>query len=300
MSGEGSLGNDCIEMANMSNFLKIPLGQPAIFEFGGPDAVRFLNGQVTQDVRLVAGGRLSLPSCITDAKGRLQFRVAVMASPDLKGLWVVGEADQADALEARLTRYLIADDVDTKALFGKYSLYHLIPPPHAVPVGVVALESQRFGEIGMDWFAAENASVDMDVDLKMLEGEALEHFRISRRVPKWGAELHEGILPPEAGLDRTDISYAKGCYIGQEVISRIKSAGKVNRQLAAFRLDESVPVAAGDALVGESSDAGLLTSVSPLAESGERLALGYVKRGHDAAHLMIRDKNGDLHRVSLA
>lgn len=284
----------------MSIFFKIPLGQPAIFEFRGPDAVRFLNGQITQDVRLVAGDRLSLPSCITDAKGRLQFRVVVMASPDLKGLWVVGEADQADALEARLTRYLIADDVETKALSGSYTLYHLIPPPHAVPVGVVVRESQRFGEIGIDCFTAENASMVIDGDWKTLEGEALEHFRISRRVPRWGAELYEGILPPEAGLDRTDISYAKGCYIGQEVISRIKSAGKVNRQLAAFRLEKSIPVAAGDVLVGEFSDAGLLTSVSPLEEDGERTALGYVKRGQNAAHLKVRDANGGLHPASLA
>jgi len=284
----------------VSNFLKIPLGQPAIFEFTGPDAVRFLNGQVTQDVRRVAGNRLSLPSCITDAKGRLQFRVVLLASPDLKGLWVVGEADMAAALEARLTRYLIADDVETSDLSGSYSLFHVIPPPHAVPAGVVERESQRFGEAGMDCFVAADVLADFGGEWKSLEGEALEHFRISRHLPAWGAELYEGILPPEAGLDQTDVSYAKGCYIGQEVISRIKSAGKVNRRLAAFRLDESVPAAAGDALVGEVSDAGVLTSVSPLAECGARIALGYVKRGQDAANLKVRDAQGVLHPVSPA
>ena len=52
------------------NYRRIdPPGSPALLEFRGPDAVRFLNGQLTQDVRRVAGGRISLPSCVTDAKG---------------------------------------------------------------------------------------------------------------------------------------------------------------------------------------------------------------------------------------
>ncbi len=66
------------------------------------------------------------------------------------------------------------------------------------------------------------------------DGDLTEFERIGRGIPKWGAEITEGMLPPEAGLDATDISYSKGCYIGQEVISRIKSAGKVNRRLVKF------------------------------------------------------------------
>jgi tRNA-modifying protein YgfZ len=278
-------------------FLKIPLGRPAIFQFTGPDAVRFLNGQVTQDVRRVADGRLSLPSCITDAKGRLQFRVVLMAAPDQKGLWVVGEADLASALEARLTRYLIADDVEVSDLSGSHALCHVIPPSDPVPDGVLARESMRFGQAGTDCFFVDEAAMDMDGSWETLEGDALEHFRISRHIPKWGAELLEGMLPPEAGLDRTDVSYAKGCYIGQEVISRIKSAGKVNRRLAAFRIGESIRVAAGDALVGDSCDGGVITSVSPLAEDGWRSALGYVKRGQDAGRLKLRDAGGALHPI---
>lgn len=67
----------------MSGARRIDCGVPALLEFRGPDAVRFLNGQLTQDVRLVAGGKVSLPACVTDAKGRLQFRVWLTEAPHL-------------------------------------------------------------------------------------------------------------------------------------------------------------------------------------------------------------------------
>ena len=63
---------------------------PALLEFSGPDAVRFLNGQLTQDVRKVMGAKFSLPSCVTDAKGRLQFRVWLTATEN-GNLWVEGQ-----------------------------------------------------------------------------------------------------------------------------------------------------------------------------------------------------------------
>ena len=70
-----------------------------------------------------------------------------------------------------------------------------------------------------------------------------ETLRIEAGVPRWGAELNEDTLPPEAGLDRAAIDYHKGCYIGQEVISRIKSVGHVNRSLTGFA--SAAPLAAG-------------------------------------------------------
>lgn len=195
-----------------------------VLEFSGPDAVRFLNGQVTQDVRKVIGTGEVLPSCVTDAKGKLQFRVWI-AEGDARAVLVFCRTEMTADLAARLTRYLIADDVEVK---------------------------DRSGEVSIADFDA----VEMD------EGE-----RIAKGIPKWGAELTEGMLPPEAGLDRTDISYNKGCYIGQEVISRIKSAGKVNRRLV--KLDAN---ATGELMDADGKVCGEVTS------SIGNLALGFVKR----------------------
>lgn len=279
---------------------RIDLGRPSILEFRGPDAVRFLNGQITQDVRRVLGTESALPSCVTDAKGRLQFRVTITESATAV-LWILAPPGTAAELEARLTRYLIADDVETADLSGTHALVHLTAlPATGPPPGVLVRASARFGRPGVDLLIPVDQEFPTDAEATPLSGGALETFRIAARVPAWGAELVEGMLPPEAGLDETDISYHKGCYIGQEVISRIKSAGKVNRRLTAFLLDEKSPAAAGDGLVSGDAEAGSLTSVAPLACDGRRAALGYVKRGRDPETLHFRAADGVLRPIQLA
>ena len=277
----------------MSGIHRIDLGTPSLLEFRGPDAVRFLNGQLTQDVRRVAGGKISLPSCVTDAKGRLQFRVTVTETGD-GTLWIAGLAGRAEDLEARLTRYLIADDVEFGDLSGKYELHHFTGLMQESPSGVVARESDRFGLAGTDWWIPVGQTVEFPAGVELLEGDALEALRISNGVLAWGIELLEGMLPPEALLEETDISYHKGCYIGQEVISRIKSAGKVNRRLTRFVFDADVPVVPGPL----ENAAGEVTSVSPLAADGVRHALGYVKRG--AEDLFFKAADGAIYPVAKA
>ena len=220
--------------------MKADLGKkPGALEFSGPDAVRFLNGQITQDVRKVMGTGLVLPSCVTDAKGRLQFRVWI--AEGCGGVLVICREGMTEDLETRLTRYLIADEVEVRDVSDKF----------------------RIGDFAIP---------EMD-----------EAERIEKGIPRWGAELKEGMLPPEAGLDATDISYNKGCYIGQEVISRIKSAGKMNRRLTKFAFET-------EGIIGEITDTegktcGEVTSVSGLH------GLGYLKRGvEEKAELRVGDQ----------
>ena len=218
--------------------MKADLGEkPGVLAFTGPDAVRFLNGQVTQDVRKVMGSGLVLPSCVTDAKGRLQFRVWIAEGSDPGTVLVFCREGMTGDLEVRLTRYLIADDVGVGDL-------------------------------------SEEISVD---DFDFPHGELTETDRIQQGIPKWGSELTEGILPPEAGLDTTDISYNKGCYIGQEVISRIKSAGKVNRRLVKLSFDGEGCI--GDMMNAEGKSCGQVTSACGA------IGLGFLKRSAAAEEL---------------
>lgn len=280
----------------MSLIHRIEIGFPALLEFRGPDAARYLNGQITQDVRLVADGKRTLPSCVTDAKGRLQFRVWISASD--AAFVVEGPAEDRDPLEARLTRYLIADDVECSDLTGIWRIVHFTGPLEDAPPGVIARGSARFGSTGVDWWIPAGLEVGFPGGIAALEGESLEAFRIARGIPAWGAELAEGMLPPEAGLDATDISYQKGCYIGQEVISRIRSAGKVNRRLVRLGIDASVAVQGLELVDPSGASAGVLTSVSPLPEGATRPLLGYVKRG--ASSIRLRSADGVLHETSPA
>ncbi|HWJ45482.1 MAG TPA: hypothetical protein VNR63_08845, partial [Gaiellaceae bacterium] len=96
----------------------------------------------------------------------------------------------------------------------------------------------------------------------------VERWRIESRIPRWGRELDDAILPAEAGLEETHISFSKGCYPGQEPIARQHYRGKVNRRL---RLLDVQDAEAGDELVLDGKTVGRITSTA----SG--VALGYVR-----------------------
>jgi folate-binding protein YgfZ len=98
-----------------------------------------------------------------------------------------------------------------------------------------------------------------------------EALRIAEGVPRWGADMGPDLLPMEAGLEPVAISYSKGCYIGQEVIQRVKTYSEPPRMLVALDLDTPLP--AGTAL---GDGAGTLTSVSGLK------GLGVVRKEHQA------------------
>ena len=99
--------------------------------------------------------------------------------------------------------------------------------------------------------------------------EDVERWRIESRIPRWGRELDENILPAEAGLDETHISFSKGCYPGQEPIARQHYRGKVNRRLRVLELAGGAQ--AGDELTLDGKTVGRITSTA------NGVALGYVR-----------------------
>jgi folate-binding protein YgfZ len=253
-----------------------------LLAFRGPDAERYLNGQVSQDVRDL--GETALPACVTDAKGRLQSFVRVFRGAD-GSPWVEGPAEQREELEARLGRYLIADDAEIHDISDEWQLVHVVDTLNAPEFeGGFVRHARRISPDGFDlWLPTGSSLPDLEI---VTEGEA-ETRRIQARLPKWGADLTPGILPPEAGLDKTSICYHKGCYIGQEVLSRLKTVGKLNRRLAALLVEpETEP---GSAFEFADKAAGKLTSIAPWPnESGLHAALGYLeKSAFEAGELTI-------------
>ena len=115
----------------------------------------------------------------------------------------------------------------------------------------------------------------------------LERLRIEAGTPVWGRELDETILPAEAGLDETHVSFTKGCYPGQEPIARLHYRGRPNRRLAVIEVDAASP---GDEIFLDEKAVGRVTSAVP----GK--ALGYVRREvpEDAA-LQIGGAEARLH-----
>ena len=99
-------------------------------------------------------------------------------------------------------------------------------------------------------FGGEGIATDFPGAVEVLDAELeptlapdeLELRRIEAGVPRWGRELDDAILPAEAGLDETHISFSKGCYPGQEPIARLHYRGHVNRKLQVVELDDETAV----------------------------------------------------------
>lgn len=238
----------------------------------GGDRVRFLNGQVTNDMRKTEAGSC-LYTAVLNAKGQLDAVCHVRA---------VGEAFLIDApaglgetLLERLDRYLIADDVTLTDVSDQWHLVHAFGPLPELPLPPDAIlhQCERFGGAGTDVLSREPWSLPEE---ELIGPDEVEALRIRNGVPAWPAELQPGLLPPEAGLDRTAISYDKGCYLGQEVISRMKRAGKTNRHLVQLEVPAGTEPGL---LLADGAEAGEVTSVAPGAPAGSTtLALGYRKR----------------------
>jgi folate-binding protein YgfZ len=131
---------------------------------------------------------------------------------------------------------------------------------------VVALGEE--GEIPNDELGEPGAEL-IDSELEpTLSAEEVERLRIEAARPAWGKELDDSILPAEAGLDETHVSFTKGCYPGQEPIARLHYRGKVNRGLRALEVEGAQPgeeIHYGEKVVGRVTSA-----------VGDR-ALGYVR-----------------------
>ncbi len=143
----------------------------------------------------------------------------------------------------------------------------------------------KFAEPGWDISvdAAQHGALLQELSLRwtLCDSDAAEVMRIEQGIPRWGRELTEEIIPIEANLEQRTIDYQKGCYIGQEVISRMKISGQTNKRLCGLISMDNIPLQAGMKLVPPSTPGGKEVGWITSAARSERkeIAIGYVKRG---------------------
>jgi len=249
----------------------------------GADASRFLNGQMTNDLRR-ATATSAIQASILNAKGKLSAHVFV--SMDNDGAFLLdADSELREELPARLERYIIADDVQVEDVTGHFSILHFLAERPAGGTSSRTVASERFGSAGWDCWSAHVPESELRQPFAerfvFYDDGCAETFRIERGVPRWGRELTSEIIPIEANLEANSIDYEKGCYIGQEVISRMKMSGQTNKRLCGLVSISGAPLTPDIRLtsVTESGkDAGWVTSATNSDRLGE-IALGYVKRG---------------------
>lgn len=286
----------------------------------GNDRVRLLHGQVTNDVQKLALGQ-GCYAALVSAKGRLECDLNIHAlanellldfEPGLttKLMQRFDHYIVADDVQV----------IDVAPFYGLFSIQGpaagevatalgLFPKLPEAPFSFVQGSDPGIGDLylvrrprcgwparaeslpGYDLYVPTEAMgmvFDRLVAAAKAKGgraigwTALEQRRIEGGVPRFGVDLDETNLAPEAGdaFIAHAISYAKGCYIGQEVIARIRTYGQVTRSLRGLRLTDDLATlpARGDKLVKDGKEVGYITSALRSAGVGGVVALGLVRR----------------------
>ena len=246
----------------------------------GEDALRFLQGLLTADVGQLTVGT-AVPSALLTVKGKIVSELWVLAVSEDEP-WLALPADRADEVIAALDGHIIMDDVelerlDDHALAFQWVADSVDPPSSPAGPGVRAFAAEHpargrllagpQAELAAALATSEAATVD-----------TFTRLRVEQNRPAWGHELSPDRFPPEVGFVDA-VSYDKGCYLGQEPLSRIHNRGKVNRVMvrvaAASPPDADEPVA----LVVEERNVGLWTTWVA-GEGGAVVGLAVVRRVH--------------------
>ena len=219
----------------------------------GPDAPDYLQRMVSNDVEALSPGE-ACPALLLTAKARVIAPLVVLRRAEDDFL-LLTEPGLGEVVRGHLTRMRLRAQCE-------------IEPEEHESVLVFG------GETGFatDWAGAREA-LDAGLD-PTLTGEERELRRIERGVPRWEHEIDDRILPAEAGLDATHVSFSKGCYPGQEPVARLHFRGHPNRGLRVVELDE-VPEQ-DTPLLHDGREVGRVTSAARRGD-GTVVALAYVR-----------------------
>lgn len=288
-----------------------------VLQFSGKDAGTWLHSQTTNEVKSLESGRGNLQA-ILDRKGRVQAYFTLHRWED--EFWAIIEKAQLPALLSRVESHLIMEDVTFEEV-GKDSPQILLEGPraavllanqhgdpleaaHQLPTMDYAFSPIRLldhdvllfrqGESGEDGFLllpgpGESQSlfekledVGVDFALELVASEARATLQLESGLPRWGQGIDETRIVAETPLAQSAVSYEKGCYLGQEVVARLKAYGTPKQQLVALLIpDDGTPLpAAGDSLHDGEKRVGTLVRIGYSPTLAHWLGLAYMDREH--------------------
>lgn len=268
----------------------------------GEDRTRWLNGMVTNNVRDLAPGH-GVYAFLLNAQGRIQGDLYAFN----RGSAIVLDVDreQSAKLLEIFEHYIVMDDVNVEDASNRLTAVGVQgPKTHAVllaagielpdltPLQLVDLKWRDF-EITLlraeawksdayeVWLDPAHAPALLEAlrqsDAKPVGAATQRLYRMASGIPLFGEDIRERDLPQETGQERA-LHFAKGCYVGQEIVERIRSRGQVHRVFSGFAL--TAYAAPGDKIAADGKDVGEITSTASIQSPAGNtlLALGYLRR----------------------
>jgi folate-binding protein YgfZ len=279
----------------------------------GGDRVRWLNGMVTNNVRDLAPNH-GVYAFLLNAQGRIQGDLYAYNLGD--SLMVDTQSRQREHVLAHFDKYIIADDVEVADVSARVTTIGVAGPqalavleesgihtPELTPLELCSpkcdcacgclqctlIRGEDFaGRAYEIWLTPDKVKSTWDALIAAgampVGAEAIELRRISFGIPRFGVDIRERDLPQETGQTRA-LNFTKGCYLGQEIVERIRSRGAVHRQFTVFAVEGTLPET-GVTILAVDKEAGEITSsaILPLAGGNRLVALGYLRheaRGKD-------------------
>jgi folate-binding protein YgfZ len=274
-----------------------------VLDVTGPDGVAFLQGQLTQEVRSLAPGE-ARPAAALTPKGKLLFVARLIGLPEGRRL-LLPRSEREPAL-AHLKKFVIFQKVeiaDRSDEFVRVGLYG--PLAGEVAGGEGALRLSGEGELAAEILVPAGRARDLELALERAGSVALtqmsaEILRVEAGRPRFGQDADTTSLADEAGLDAA-ISTTKGCYVGQEIVARLRTYGRVNRRLVGFRFPEG-PIEPGTVLKRpEEAEAGKVeqgrVTSAVLSPAFGPIGLGYAFRDVESGERLVSTSDPSLGAV---
>jgi folate-binding protein YgfZ len=246
----------------------------------GSDAATFLQGQFTNDLARADG----VYGLWLNVKGKVLADSFVFARPVAEEFWIGSYFSAAGTIRERLESFIIADDVAVEDRTAEWSGLTVLDtsarPEFLSSETTFAFAGRRGGQAREYVFpAALQSQVDAYLaSQRVLSLEEIAFRRIEAAIPAVPQDIGPADLPNEGGLETAAISYTKGCYLGQEVMARLKSMGQVRRRLVRVRINADVPTLPAPVFVG-SRQIGEVRSIARDA-SGARVGLAMISLLH--------------------
>ncbi|MDE3137575.1 MAG: aminomethyltransferase family protein [Acidobacteriota bacterium] len=301
-----------------------------VAEFTGTDRVRYLNAITSGNIRDLAAGQSAL-GLLLNPQGHILAELRTLDLGDR--LLMLSHAMTGERTLATLDKFIIMDDVTLTDRTGEFASVSVVGAAAGEVISELAgvkFDSMKEGEHveaiagGIPCRVIRGSAVGLDgaemlvergraaelwraaVDAAERHGggvvgyEAINSLRIEAGVAWFGADFDDRVIPHEAGIERSHISYVKGCYTGQEIVERVRSRGQVNRRLAGLAFDGDVaPPADAKLMGGDGNEIGRVTSAARSPRAGRVIGMGYLRREFREMGSRVRWEGGSAEVIAL-